>query len=127
MERHGEAFVGIDTAKTRNAVAVAEGGRDGEIRYLGEFDNMPDALAKLVRKLADCYEVLHVCYEAGPTGHGLYRQVLALGHECMVAPPSLIPRRPGRPGEDEPARCAGLGPSAARRRADGGVGSRRDA
>ena len=37
MRRHGEAFVGIDTAKARNAVAVAEGGREGELRYLGEF------------------------------------------------------------------------------------------
>ena len=30
MKRHGEAFVGIDTAKARNAGAVAEGGRQGE-------------------------------------------------------------------------------------------------
>src|SRR5690348_4744710 len=36
-----------------------------------------------------------VCYEAGPTGYGLYRQVLAMGHACAVAAPSLIPRRPG--------------------------------
>jgi len=34
MKRSGEVFVGIDTAKARNAVAVAEGGRRGEIRYL---------------------------------------------------------------------------------------------
>jgi transposase len=95
MKGHGEAFVGIDTAKARNAVAIAEGGRDGELRYLGEFDNTPDAVAKLIRKLADCYETLHICYEAGPTGYGLYRQVLALGHECTVVAPSLIPRRPG--------------------------------
>lgn len=33
-----EAFVGIDAAKLRNAVAIAEEGRDGEIRYLGEVD-----------------------------------------------------------------------------------------
>jgi transposase len=45
MKRFGEAFVGIDTAKARNAVAVAEGGREGEVRYLGEFDNTPDAVA----------------------------------------------------------------------------------
>jgi transposase len=76
-------------------VAVAEGGRDGEIRYLGEFDNTPDGVLKLIRKLADRYETLHVCYEAGPTGYGLYRQVLALGHACTVVAPSLIPRRPG--------------------------------
>jgi len=95
MKRHGEAFVGIDAAKARNAVAIAEGGRDGEVRYLGEFDNTPDGVSKLIRKLADRYEVLHVCYEAGPTGYGLYRQVLGLGHACTVVAPSLIPRRPG--------------------------------
>ena len=58
-------------------------------------DNTPDAVAKLIRKLADRYETLHVCYEAGPTGYGLYRQIRALGHDCVVVAPSLIPRRPG--------------------------------
>lgn len=95
MKRHGEAFVGIDTAKARNAVAVAESGRGGAIRYLGEFDNTPDAVIKLVRKMADRYETVHFCYEAGPTGYGLYRQIRSLGHECTVVAPSLIPRRPG--------------------------------
>ena len=95
MKKHGEAFIGIDAAKSRIAVAVAEVGRDGEIRYLGEIDNTPDGVARLVRKLADRYETLHFCYEAGPTGYGLYRQVLAMGHDCTVAAPSLIPRRPG--------------------------------
>jgi transposase len=95
MKKHGEAFVGIDTAKTRNAVAIAEIGRQGEIRYLGEYDTTPDAVAKLVRKLADRYEVLHFCYEAGPTGYGLYRQILILGHNCTVVAPSMIPRKPG--------------------------------
>lgn len=95
MKKDSEAFIGIDTAKARNAVAVAEGGRDGEVRYFGEFDNTPDAVAKLIRKLATRHETLHVCYEAGPTGYDLYRQVLGLGHECIVVAPSLIPRRPG--------------------------------
>jgi hypothetical protein len=31
-----EAFVGIDVAKLKNAVAVADGGRNGEIRYFGD-------------------------------------------------------------------------------------------
>ncbi len=74
---------------------MAEVGRNGEVRYLGEFDNTPNAVAKLVRKLADRYEMLQFCYEAGPTGYGLYRQILALGHACVVVAPSLIPRRPG--------------------------------
>ena len=95
MEKGSEVFIGIDTAKARNAVAVAEAGRDGEIRYFGEFDNTPDAIAQLVRKLAGRYERLHFCYEAGPTGYGLYRQIVALGHECSVVAPSLIPQRSG--------------------------------
>ena len=95
MKRGGEAFVGIDTAKVRNAVTVAEGGRLGEIRYLGEFDTSPDAVAKLVRKLAARYATVHFCYEAGPTGYGLYRQIMSMGHECTVVAPSMIPRKPG--------------------------------
>ena len=39
MEHHSEAFVALDTAKLRNAVAIADAGRNGEIRYLGEIDN----------------------------------------------------------------------------------------
>jgi transposase len=95
MKKGHEVFIGIDTAKTHNAVAVAEAGRNGEVRYLGTFENTPDAVAKLVRKLADHYERLHFCYEAGPTGYGLYRQILATGHACVLAAPSLIPRRSG--------------------------------
>ena len=37
VEHHTEAFVGIDTSKLRNAIAIADGGRGGEVRYLGEF------------------------------------------------------------------------------------------
>jgi transposase len=31
----------------------------------------------------------------GPTGYGLQRQITALGHDCVVVAPSLIPKRPG--------------------------------
>jgi transposase len=95
MGRDGEAFIAFDTSKLKNAVAVADGGRDGEVRYLGEIENTPDATRRLVKKLASKYAVLHFCYEAGPTGYGLYRQLVELGHSCMVVAPSLIPKRPG--------------------------------
>jgi hypothetical protein len=49
---HSEAFIGIDTAKLRNAVAVAEGGRKGEVRYLGEVDTSEAATRRLVASLA---------------------------------------------------------------------------
>ena len=70
-------------------------GRGGEVRFLGEIENTPAATAKLVRKLAAKYERLTFCYEAGPTGYGLHRQIKGLGFECMVVAPSLIPKRPG--------------------------------
>ena len=95
MHHHSEAYVGLDTSKLRHAVAVAEGGRAGEVRFLGEIEASGTATARLVRKLASKYRKLTFCYEAGPTGYGLYRQIKSLGHECLVVAPSLIPKRPG--------------------------------
>jgi transposase len=95
MSDHSEAYVAFDTSKLRNAVAIADAGRAGEIRFLGEIENTAAAVAKLVRKLAAKYGRLTFCYEAGPTGYGLYRQIKGLGHACMVVAPSLIPRKPG--------------------------------
>jgi transposase len=95
MSDHSEAFVAFDTSKLRNAVAIADGGRGDEVRFLGEIDNTPAATAKLVRKLAGKYERVTFCYEAGPTGYGLHRQIKSLGHECIVVAPSLIPKKAG--------------------------------
>src|SRR6202165_1389262 len=72
------AFVGIDTSKLRNAVAVAEEGRGGEVRYLGEIDTTEATTRKLVAKLAAKYRQLTFCYEAGPTGYGLHRLIRKL-------------------------------------------------
>ena len=38
---------------------------------------------------------VHVCYEAGPSGYDLYRQLTALGVACQVMAPALTPRKPG--------------------------------
>ena len=95
MGQHSEVFVGLDVAKAWHAVGVAEDGRDGEVRYLGEIDADPAAVRRLITKLAKRHARLHVCYEAGPTGYGLYRQLTAMGHACTVVAPSLIPTRPG--------------------------------
>src|ERR1700731_805498 len=95
MNNHSEAFVAFDSSKLRNAVAIAECGRTGEIRFLGEIENTGTATAKLVRKLAAKYDRLTFCYEAGPTGYERYRQIKSLGHECIVVAPSLIPKKPG--------------------------------
>ena len=52
---YSEAFVGLDTSKLRNAVAIADAGRGGEVRFFGEIENTPAATAKLVRKLSVKY------------------------------------------------------------------------
>lgn len=38
---------------------------------------------------------LSFAYEAGPCGYGLHRRLTRLGAACVVAAPSLIPRKPG--------------------------------
>jgi transposase len=95
MQQGREAFIGLDTAKMKISVALAEEGRLGEIRFLGDIGNTPDAVRRLVTKLSGKYRKLLFCYEAGPTGYGLHRQISDLGHDCTVIAPSLIPKRPG--------------------------------
>jgi transposase len=59
---HTEAFVGIDAAKARNAIAVAEGGRGGEVRYLGEVDAAEPGMRRVVARIAAKYDRVHFCY-----------------------------------------------------------------
>jgi transposase len=95
MGEYSEAFVAFDVAKMKHAVAIADGGRGGEVRFVGDISSSPATVERLIRKLAGRYGKLHFCYEAGPTGYGLYRQIEALGHACLVVAPALIPKRPG--------------------------------
>ena len=85
-------FVGLDVHAATIAVAVAE--TAGEVRSLGTIANRPEAIRRLVRKLGPADE-LRACYEAGPTGYGLYWQLLGLGVHCDVVAPSLVPVKAG--------------------------------
>ena len=95
MSKHTELFVAFDTSKLRNAVAIADGGRASEVRFLGEIENTAAATTKLVHKLEAKYQRITFCYEAGPTGYELQRHIQGLGHECIIAAPSMIPKKPG--------------------------------
>ena len=88
-------YVGIDVSKDKLAVAVADGAPGGEVASWGTFENAPACVHKLLKKLAKRAARIAVCYEAGPTGYGLYRQVRTFGFECSVVAPSLIPTRAG--------------------------------
>lgn len=65
------AFIGLDTSKLKISVAVADGERNGEVRFLGDISSEPASIAGMVKKLAKRGAKLHFCYEAGPTGYGL--------------------------------------------------------
>lgn len=87
-------FVGLDDSKDSIEVAVAESGRNGEVRPFGSIENSPAALRKLVRRLGRP-KSLHFVYEAGPGGFGIYRELRSLGADCIVAAPTKTPRRAG--------------------------------
>ncbi|WP_431268068.1 hypothetical protein [Dankookia sp. P2] len=52
MMETGTVLVEIDAAKAKHAVAVAEPGRSGEVRYIGEIDATVNAVRRLLTRLA---------------------------------------------------------------------------
>jgi len=84
----------LDVHKDTIAVAVARAGR-GEAEYHGVIEHSDAALAKLLKRLSPEGEVLNFCYEAGPCGYGVHRQLTAWGQACEVVAPALIPRKAG--------------------------------
>ncbi len=95
-ERHYPAYLGLDVHKETIPWAVAIEGRSSP-QYRGEIANRPNKVLKLVEKLNQEFggEVLLWCYEAGPCGYQLHRQLLNLGHDCQVVAPSKIPKQAG--------------------------------
>jgi transposase len=68
LRKHSEVVVAFDVAKKKHAVAIAEAGRSGEVRFLGDVENSPLPIERTIKRLADRYERLHVCFEAGADG-----------------------------------------------------------
>lgn len=89
-------WVGLDAHKKAINVAVFVGHDSKPQEWVVE--NKPAAIRRLVKKLvreADGGEV-RCCYEAGPCGYALKRQIEAEGPViCEVIAPALIPRKPG--------------------------------
>jgi len=86
-------WVGLDVHAATIAVAVAE--KDGTVGSLGTIPNRPESVRGLFKKLGKDGCKVHVCYEAGPCGYGLYWQLSELGIECDVVAPTLIPVKTG--------------------------------
>jgi transposase len=87
-------FVGLDVHKAD--IVVGTGNTDrGEAGYYGTIENTPRAYLKLARKLSKGGEEVLFCYEAGPCGYEVYRQLRKAGYDCIVIAPSLIPKKSG--------------------------------
>jgi transposase len=90
-----DKYVGLDVHSVSTVVAIAEGDRLGEVRLYGKVSSDLHALEKVLAKLGGENVVLHVVYEAGPTGFVIYRRLQQLGIDCVVVAPSKTPQPKG--------------------------------
>ena len=87
-------YVGLDVHKNSICIAVANGDSREPARALGTVPNDLTRLLHKLRKLG-APKTVRVCYEAGPTGYGLYRRLVAEGYACDVVAPSKTPKKAG--------------------------------
>lgn len=88
-------YVGLDVHAETIAVATADDGRNGEIRFYGTIRNTADSILRLTKRLSSRNTTPVFCYEAGPCGYGIHRLLTKLGFECAVVAPTMIPRKVG--------------------------------
>lgn len=86
-------WVGLDVHAERIVIATFEGqNREPEVR---DIPNDQKVIRRTFQRLAKASYELRCCYEAGPCGFELHRQLTAMGIACDVVAPSLIPVRVG--------------------------------
>jgi transposase len=86
--------VGIDAHKKELFVAMLIGRETTPVTW--QLANEPNAIRRLMRKLErEAPGPVRCCYEAGPCGYALQRQLTSVRVSCQVIAPALIPRKPG--------------------------------
>ena len=94
MDQVTTTFVAMDTPKQTISMAIAESGRRGEVRFLGEIPSRPEAVAKMVERPSRKYAKL-----AFRNGRAV--RLSALSADRRARPrmrggvASLVPTRPG--------------------------------
>jgi len=87
-------FVGVDAHKKDLFIAMLVGDQATPVTW--QLANEPQAVRRLIRKLErEAPGPVRVCYEAGPGGYALQRQLTTPRVACQVIAPSLVPRKPG--------------------------------
>ena len=87
-------YVGVDAHKKDLFIAMLIGDRSAPVTW--QVANEPQAVRRLVRRLErEAPGPVRVCYEAGPCGYALQRQMTTTRVACQVIAPALIPRKPG--------------------------------
>jgi len=87
-------YVGIDAHKKDLFIAMLKGTEGTPLTWT--VPNEPPAIRRLVRKLErEAPGPVQACYEAGPCGYALQRQLTTDRMACQVIAPALIPRKPG--------------------------------
>lgn len=96
MDEH-ITYVALDDHKKRHEVAVLLPGAARDEAVTWRVENTPAAIRKMVRKvLRMAPGEVRFCYEAGPNGYHLQRQISKYeGVTCVVVAPSKTPRRAG--------------------------------
>ena len=87
-------YVGMDVHKESVTIAVLRD-RNQEAEFVRSIKNEKRQIARFFQRLQDKESVILSCYEAGPTGFALYRQLDEMNITCYIAAPSLLPRKPG--------------------------------
>jgi len=85
-------YVALDDSK--NSLVAGLLRPEAEVPELRSIPNEPRHLRRFFDRLKREGPVV-ACYEAGPAGYDLYRQLTALGVPCQVMAPALTPRKPG--------------------------------
>lgn len=94
MSTNGITFVGMDAHKQAIYVAMLLPGENQPVEW--KLANEPAAIRRLAKKLQrEAPGEVRCCYEAGPCGYVLQRQLETGGVICEVVAPSLIPIKPG--------------------------------
>lgn len=94
MDNDSTVYVGLDVHKDSIAVARVGSAPADPVVDVGTIGSQQYAIDRLIAKLSGRGPLVFV-YEAGPCGFWLHRYLTTRGQCCVVAAPSLIPRRPG--------------------------------